>query len=267
MANLDEHRRWNDPSWATIWLRRERVTEAVSEVLLGHVPVNPGDRVLDAACGGGWTTLEFSERVGPAGRVVGADFSEPLLAVARQRAREAGATNVEFVQVDLQVDDVPGAPFTVAASQFGVMFFDEPVTAFANVRRHVEEGGRFVFACWQAIDHNPWNLRSPLRPFVPPPTPPPPGKRLTGPFSLGDPVEAAGFLTAAGWSDVEVVPYQMGITVAKEAIFDESEVRSLVRDGVADEAVAAVEDHLAQFLNGRGTYDLPVAFQIVSSRA
>ena len=108
-----------------------------------------GERVLDVGCGGGRTSLAAGEAVGMAGYVVGADISEPLRALADRRAQEAGAKNVSFRQVDMQTDTVPGGPFDVALSQFGVMFFDEPVTAFGNIRAHLKPGGRLAFACWQ----------------------------------------------------------------------------------------------------------------------
>ena len=67
----------------------------------------------------------------------------------------AGADNVTFVLADAQTDSFPGAPFDAAISQFGVMFFDDPVAAFANIRAQLRPGGRLAFACWQPLRREP----------------------------------------------------------------------------------------------------------------
>ena len=92
------------------------------------------------------------------------------------------------------------APFDAAVSQFGVMFFDEPVTAFANIRRHVAPSGRLAFACWQPVERNPWFIGPALAGLAPPPPPPAPGKSPTGPFSLSDPERVDEILSGAGWT-------------------------------------------------------------------
>ena len=124
---------------------------------------------------------------------MGADISAPLLELARARGEAQGARNVSFVVADVQRETVPGGPFDAAVSQFGVMFFDEPETAFANIRRQLVGGGRLGFACWRAPDLNPWFPGPALAGIVPPPPPPAPGKSPTHPFSLADPEHTAGF--------------------------------------------------------------------------
>ncbi len=53
-ANAAERRRWNDPDWISAWLAREQLTEAVTEFVLAHLALRPGERVLEigAAAGG-----------------------------------------------------------------------------------------------------------------------------------------------------------------------------------------------------------------------
>ena len=94
--------------------------------------------------------------------------------------------NVSFCVADVRQDTVAGAPFDVVMSQFGVMFFDEPETAFANIHSLLAPGGRIVFSCWQPIERNPWFPGVALAGLVPPPPAPEPGKSPTGPFALGD---------------------------------------------------------------------------------
>ena len=190
-ANEVERRRWNDEQWATVWPKRERLTDAVTAFVLDAAALRPGERVLDVGCGGGKTSLAAARLVGPGGAVVGADLSTPLTALAERRAADADAQNVSFRVVDMQVETLEGAPFDIALSQFGVMFFDEPAAAFANIRAHLRPGGRIVFACWQAIERNPWFFAPAIANLLPPPPEPLPGKSPTGPFSLADPGRTA----------------------------------------------------------------------------
>ena len=201
-ANLAERRRWNDAYFASVWPKREVMTSAVTDILLGHLGLCDGERVLDIGSGGGSTTIAAGHRVEPGGSVVGADISVPLVDLARTRAAEQRATNVSFHVADVQRDTVPGAPFDAAVSQFGVMFFDEPATAFANIRRHLVPGGRLAFGCWQAMEKNPWFVGPAVAAYVPPPPPPAPGKSPTGPFSLSDPDRVREILAEAGWKAV-----------------------------------------------------------------
>src|SRR5580658_450832 len=198
--NEKERRRWNDARWVAEWPKRERLTTAITPYLMNAVHLQPGERVLDVGCGAGGTSLASANAVGPDGSVVGVDISEDLLALARVRTGEQGVDSVSYVVADMQVDRLDG-DFDVAISQFGVMFFDEPTTAFSNIRSHVHAGGRLVFACWQWIDRNPWHTGPAMRPFVPPVPVPALGKSPTGPFALGDPEETTDTLVRAGFTD------------------------------------------------------------------
>lgn len=85
-------------------------TDAFSGVsnvaLFAEIP--PGSTVLDLGCGAGLDSLIAAQRVGPNGRVIGVDFSDAMLARARQAAADVGATNLDFCNVDaedLPIDD------------------------------------------------------------------------------------------------------------------------------------------------------------------
>ena len=209
VANEAQRRHWNDDSRVAAWRRREPMTAAVTPTLLEHVALEGGESVLDVGTGGGRTAIAAALRVAPDGEVVGADISEPLVALARQRADAAGAANAHFVVADVQTAPLGGGLFDVAMSQFGVMFFDESVVAFANIRAHMRLGGRLVFICWQELADNPWFVGAVLQPFCPPAPRPAPGKNATGPFTLADPEYTTGTLAAAGWSAVERTPHRM----------------------------------------------------------
>jgi ubiquinone/menaquinone biosynthesis C-methylase UbiE len=108
---------------------------------------------LDIGCGCGATTLRAA---GVVQRAVGADLSEPLVEIARHRARTCGIANAEFVIADAQTHRFGAGTFDVIISQFGVMFFDAPMSAFISLRRALVPGGRAAFVCWQGLQANEW---------------------------------------------------------------------------------------------------------------
>jgi SAM-dependent methyltransferase len=265
-ANEGERRRWNDPYWTSVWPRREELTDNVTADLLAHVGAKAGERVLDVGSGGGKLSITVGAQVGPEGRVSGADLSEALVDLARERARQAGSANVEFVAMDVQEAAIPGAPFTAAMSQFGVMFFDDTAEAFANIYRQVAEGGRFVFACWQSMDRNPWALGHALGAYTPSPPTPAQGMTQPGPFSLGDFGRTAELLLAAGWEEPHTAAFERTVTVDRSAIFDDGQ---LAFNGVAAENLPAARDavdrHLAQFARDDSRLNVPIAYFVVTA--
>jgi SAM-dependent methyltransferase len=266
-ANASERKRWNDAYWTSIWPQREALTDSVTADLLARLAAKPGERVLDIGSGGGKTALAVGRQVGPTGRVTGIDISEALVELATRRATEAQSPQVQFVEADAQEASLPGAPFSAALSQFGVMFFDEPAKAFANIGRHLEPEGRLAFACWQPMDRNPWALAHAIGPYAPPPPAPPPGKSPTGPYALGDAERTSELLDAAGWVDVQVAPYERTVTIDRTAIFDDGQ---LTFNGVAEAdlptARDAVERLLASFVRPDNRLDVPIAFFVVTAK-
>jgi SAM-dependent methyltransferase len=263
VANEAETRRWNDDRWAAAWPRRERLTETVSPYLLEATRARPGQRVCDIGCGGGTLTIAVARAVHPGGRAVGIDLSAPLLQLARERAGESGVDNVDFVRMDVQTGSFEGEPFELAVSQFGVMFFDEPLAAFGAVRSLLVRGGRLVFACWQGVEHNPWHMGSALRPLVPPRPTPPPGKSPVGPFVLGDDEYVRDVLGGAGFAAVESTPHETTVRAPADAVVDRSLLPFMgIPPGREEEAMTLVERHLDRFVVGPDQYEYPLAFTV-----
>lgn len=267
MANEAERKRWNDDDWTRAWLKREALTDQVTPDLLDALALRPGQRILDVGCGGGKTTIAAASAVGDDGRAVGVDLSAQNLALARRRATEAGCRNIRFIEADVQVDPVDEQDFDIVTSQFGVMFFDEPVIAFSRLFGLLRPGGRLVFACWQTLDRNPWHPVRVLAPFVAPPPPPGEGKSPAGPFTLGDPARVHEILAATGFTDIACDPRDTVSEAPAETVCDDNQ---LVFLGIAptdmDEARAVMRNHLSQFGDPDGTCRFPLAFQLVSAR-
>jgi SAM-dependent methyltransferase len=262
-TNETERRRWNNQDWVAVWPKRERLTDAITPFLLDALALRPGERVLDVGSGGGKATIAAARAVGPSGIAVGADVSVPLTDLALQRAADAGIDNVSFQVADVQQDRIVGGPFDVGMSQFGVMFFDDPVAAFTNIRSHLELRGRIAFACWQTIDRNPWFIGTALAGLAPLPPRPEPGKSPTGPFAFGDPTRTQGILEAAGFAQVHRRARDLVAEIPQDAVVDEAQLTfmGVPADKLAA-ATAAVNDHLAQFRSGPGLAKFPLAFQV-----
>lgn len=206
--NAEMRTQWNDrsgPQWVALQPRLDAQLAPVTDAILDGLALPPDARALDVGCGTGALSLALASRL-PAGRVVGADLSAPMLAHARQRAAAQGLASVSFVEADAQVTDL-GGPYDLVVSRFGVMFFDDPVAAFGNLLRATRAGGALRFVCWQPAVRNPW-VMVPLKAAEAVLGPQAlPGPDAPGPFALGDDAKIRSVLDVAGWRDVRVEPW------------------------------------------------------------
>ena len=200
--------------------RYDRQLLPFSDTLLARGELESHHVVLDIGCGCGATTIRAAALVQ---RAVGADLSEPLVEIARQRARTSGIDNVDFVVADAQSHRFGAGVFDVVISQFGLMFFDDPMAAFVNLRRVVAPGGRAVFVCWQGLEVNEWLMvigRAVAQHVVLPRFGGQAGG--SGMFSLCDPGEIASVLQSAGFEHVECDPLTPTVLVGGGGTLDES---------------------------------------------
>jgi SAM-dependent methyltransferase len=272
MANEAQALFWGEEvgeTWLAMQERRAEHATAHGHAAMDGARIGPGDRVLDVGCGSGDAAAELVRRVGPTGEVVLTDISPVLLDAAR--AAVSGLDNVSFIEADAQTHGF-GPDFDVIFSQFGVMFFEDPVAAFANLRRSLRPGGRLGFSCWQSFFVNAW-MRVPALAamgIIPPATPPDP--TAPGPFAFGDETRLRSILADAGFSQIEIVGNEVEANMKiGEADLANMLSFSLMRKefAAADEATrqrvyVAAFDALAPFAQN-GSYALPSASWIVSA--
>jgi SAM-dependent methyltransferase len=196
VVNTAQAEAWNGyegEHWASHADRYDGVNSGFNPFVLDLV--SPSDRVLDIGCGNGQLTRVAAARATSA---TGVDLSGPMLATARSRSAEI--PNVTFEQGDVQVHPFPEGAFDLAVSRFGVMFFADPVAAFANVHRALRPGGRLAFLCLTALAGTDLGrVFGAMAPYLPQPT----GPDGSGPTSFADPAHTRAVLTDAGFDGVE----------------------------------------------------------------
>jgi SAM-dependent methyltransferase len=229
----------------------------VSQALLAHAAPKPGMAVLDIGCGCGALTAKLAESVGPSGRVLGVDLSEEMLALAKARLSA-------YPQAGVMLADAAAYAFTpfadLAVSQFGVMFFGDPVQAFSNFRDAIKPGGRLVFACWRAIQENPWTqvpLHAAYAAGAPRSARPEPDQ--PGPFSFADPQRVNRILSEAGFLALSLQPAEVTLDLAAGQGLDSAVEQAMTigpaaaalrdqPDAVRTAAARSIEEDLRPYL-------------------
>ncbi|KYF79339.1 SAM-dependent methyltransferase [Sorangium cellulosum] len=217
--NRDQAALWNEAG-GPIWVEMQEVLDAMLAPL--EAPLmkegfpGEGGRVLDIGCGAGATALAMARRLGPTGLCLGVDISGPMVAAARARAAAEGLASAAFVQADAQTHGFEPDHFDAVISRFGVMFFDDPAAAFANIRRAARRRAKLTFVAWRSPAENPFmttaaRAAAPLLPHLPIPAPDAPGQ-----FAFADRGRVQRILDASGWTDVDIRPIDVPSGVAEK---------------------------------------------------
>jgi enediyne biosynthesis protein CalE5 len=220
---------------------------AVTEKMLELTKPQPGERVLELACGPGSVGLAAAARVAPGGEVVMSDVAAEMAAIASARAEALGLSNVSTKVLDLERIEEPDSSYDVVLCREGLMLVPDPGRAAREIRRVLRPGGRVALAVWGPRARNPWLgiVFDTVSEQLGAPTPPP---GIPHPFSLDDPDKLAGLLSDAGLSKVVVgevsTPYHA-------ASFEEWWERSSALAGPLAQKLASLPDAAAQALLAR----------------
>lgn len=226
---------WNNAGGRT-WVELQETLDAlfagVAAELVAATAPSAGARFLDIGCGAGATTLAMARRAA----CLGADISAPLIEAAKRRAAAEGVAGATFVVGDAQVHPFEAEAFDGVISRFGVMFFDDPVAAFRNIRTAVRPGGALTFVAWRSPAENPFmttaaRAAAPFLPSLPAPAPDAPGQ-----FGLARRARIEQVLADSGWSDIDVRPLDL------DAVLPEPDLATYVaRMGPVGAALQALD--------------------------
>jgi ubiquinone/menaquinone biosynthesis C-methylase UbiE len=239
--------------------RGAHVTEKMLELTLPQ----PGERVLELACGPGSVGLAAAERVGPDGEVVLSDVVPEMTAIASARARALGLGNVSTRVLDLERIEEPAGSYDVVLCREGLMFAPDPARASREIRRVLRTGGRVAIAVWGPRERNPWlgivfdAVGAQLGKQVPPPG-------IPGPFSLEDADELVALLSGAGLADVVVTELS---TPLQAGSFEEWWVRTSSLAGPLAQILASLPEPAEQALRARlreaiGAYETTTGLEL-----
>lgn len=242
MGNVAQKDYWRSASgdkWADMAERLDPTHAPVTDELVRRADIAPGMAVLDVGCGAG-TSARALARAGA--HVTGIDLSARLLDHARASMPEDA--RAVFVEGDAQDHRFGAESFDRIVSQFGVMFFDDPVSAFANLLRAARPGATMVLAAWASAEENPW-FSIPSRVAADALGPVETDPDAPSPTAFRDIGRVTGLIARAGWADVagEPVPVVLAPPGSLDGVADQATrlggAARVLRAHDADEAARA----------------------------
>ncbi|MGY4575361.1 class I SAM-dependent methyltransferase [Bradyrhizobium sp. USDA 3256] len=213
-ASDEQVKLWNGAA-GRAWVETRELLEGMfrplEELLVEAVSDAAASRVLDIGCGTGATTFAVARVLGGRqGHCTGIDISEPMIAAGRARAEREGRP-VSFICADAQTYLFAPASFDMIISRLGVMFFADPVQAFANLRRAARPGAALRFIAWRGAAENPFmttaeQAAKPLLPDLPARRPDAPGQ-----FGFADRKRVGNILEDSGWDAIAIEPVDVAL--------------------------------------------------------
>lgn len=247
----EQARLWNGTS-GQAWVDQQALLDAMLEPfipILREALDRPAARVLDVGCGTGATTLAMARVLAGQGECIGVDISASMLALARERAQREDLC-VRFVQADAQTHPFPPEHFDRIISRFGVMFFADPVLAFANLHRSARPDARLRFVAWRDAADNPFmtTAERAAAPWLVLPE-----RRAGGPgqFAFADPQRVHALLDEAGWRDIDIRPLDLACSLPETRLVAYitrlGQVGLVLQDADADTRARVVDAMRAAF--------------------
>lgn len=249
MTNAQE---WTGPVgdvWAREWQRTDRsfadLTRQLVPAILDIAPIT--GTAIDIGCGAGETALSLAS-ARPNLTITGIDISEGLLNVARERA--ADLPNLRFIEGDAadHLTDHPAehGPINLYISRHGVMFFDNPVSAFSKFHAAAAPDAALIFSCFRD-----WSLNAFAHDLAELTQAAAPDPDLPGPFAFADESKVRRLLSQAGWRDITATPVDFNYVAGKGVDPVADAMAFMTRIGPAARAIRdASEDHRPAILEG-----------------
>jgi ubiquinone/menaquinone biosynthesis C-methylase UbiE len=191
------------------------IADPWTRVLLDYAHPQPGEDVLDVACGTGSVARHIAPLVGVNGKIVALDINPEMLAVGRAIHAPEGAS-IEWLDGDAMDLPLPDRAFEIVLCQQGLQFFSDRAAALREMRRVLVDGGRVVLSVWQSLELHPVyqtlfeatirHLGVPL-------------SDVAVPFSLSGAEELRTLLNDAGFQRTDIVPRQLDIRLPSPARF------------------------------------------------
>lgn len=257
--STDQDSIWNGPGgrgWVEAQALLDQAFKPLEVLLADAVAEASARRILDVGCGTGATTVAVARRLGQNGTCLGIDLSEEMIAAARARAEREGVS-VTFICSNAQTYRFAAPAVDMIISRFGVMFFDDPIQAFANLRAAASGGAALRCIVWRGPEDNPFMTEAeraaePFLPGVSTRVPNEPGQ-----FGFAERTHVRNILVESGWRDVDIA--QIDVPCA----FPEADLELYLSrlgpvgralqtadDRTREKVVAAVRPAFAPYLHG-----------------
>lgn len=206
--STDQNEIWNGTGgegWVMAQALLDQIFRPLENLLTDAAWQASARHVLDVGCGTGATTVAVALRLGSDSNCIGTDLSEEMIKAARARAERDGAS-ANFICADAQTYAFDPATVDLIISRFGIMFFDNPVKAFSNLRRATSNGAELCCIAWRSPAENPFmttaeQAAEPLLPGVSERVPNEPGQ-----FGFADHARIQDILTQSGWRKIQIAP-------------------------------------------------------------
>jgi SAM-dependent methyltransferase len=211
---------WNGSAgcaWVEAQTLLDRILQPFEDLLVAAVCASGARRVLDVGCGTGSTTRGIARLLDANRACVGVDISEQMIATARMLAEQEGVP-AKFICADAQTHAFERASFDMIVSRFGVMFFADPVRAFANLRDAASKDATLCFIAWRSPAENRFmttaeRAAAHLLPNLP-------ARRADAPgqFGFADARRVQSILAESGWTDIDIQPIDIECTLPESEL-------------------------------------------------